>query len=133
MIGKDLMMDMLIDVCPSFRPKWEAFRDHWKESADDLPIYLALADFARHLIGMLERSETANFLSIFQAVERLQLEGENFVREAVVVGLLEDLQNLNLHSKTNPGQFQPFLGDESRKAWGELREFWLSGTPQTGA
>jgi hypothetical protein len=124
MITKDQMMGVLLKVCLSFHPTWEAFLEHWKESADDLPHYLALADFARHLIGMLERSETESFPAIFQEVERLQLEGEHYVREAAVVGLLEDLQNLNLHSTTEPEQFRPFLSPESSKAWDKLYEFW---------
>jgi len=124
MIAKDQMMPVLLDACPSFAPAWGAWLDEWKESADDLPLYLALAEFARHLIGLLERGETAGFPAVFQAVERLQLEGEHYVREAAIVGLLEDLQNLNLHTATAPDQFRPFLGPESAAAWDELYEFW---------
>jgi len=124
MISKDQMMDVLLDACPSFRPTWDAFRDDWKTSANDLPHYLALADLARHLIGMLERSDTESFAAIFQVVERLQLEGDDYVQEAAVVGLLEDLQNRKLHSTTEPQQFLPFLGMESSKAWDQLYAFW---------
>ena len=91
---------------------------------DDLPLYIALNQFAIHLIGMLGRSDTESFPTIFSAIERLQLEGEHYVQEAMVVGLLEDLQNLNLHSTTQPEQFEPFFEPESRKVWAELYEFW---------
>jgi len=64
-------------------------------SLGDLPLYLALGDFAWHLIGMLERGETASLPAVFAAVERLHAEGEHYVREAATVGLLEALQNLN--------------------------------------
>jgi hypothetical protein len=124
MIAKDDMMGVLLDACPSFQPTWEAWLAEWAESADDLPHYLALAEFARHLIGMLERSETVRFPAIFRAVERLQLEGEHYVQEAAIVGLLEDLQNLNLHTTTQPEQFRPFLEPESAAAWDELYAFW---------
>jgi hypothetical protein len=119
------MMGVLLDACPSFRPTWASWLAEWMGSADDLPLYLALAEFARHLIGMLERSGAASLPAIFQAVERLQVEGEHYVREAAVVGLLEDLQNLNLHEHgTDPEQFRPFLGPESAAAWDELYGFW---------
>jgi hypothetical protein len=121
------MMDVLLEACPSFRPKWQAFLAEWKESADDLPHYIALADLARHLIAMLERSETESFPSVFDAVERLQIEGEPYVDEAMVVGLLEDLQNLNLHERTTPEQIRPFLGPKSAVAWDELHKFWRDG------
>ncbi len=124
MIVKDDMMGVLLDACPSFQPSWEAWLAEWAESADDPPLYLALAEFARHLIGMLERSVTVSFPAIFAAVERLQLDGEHFVREAAIVGLLEDLQNLNLHTATEPEQFRPFLGPKSAAAWDELYGFW---------
>ena len=51
MIGKEQMMELLLDACPSFRPRWEAFLEEWQET-DDLPLYLALGDFAVLLIGM---------------------------------------------------------------------------------
>ncbi|MDY3554403.1 hypothetical protein R5W24_003525 [Gemmata sp. JC717] len=125
MITKCDMMGVLLDACPSFRPTWEAWLAEWAEPADDRPLYLALAEFARHLIGMLERGEAADFPAVFGAVERLQAEGEHYVREAAIVGLLEDLQNLNLHAGgTEPEQFRPFLGPESAAAWDELYVLW---------
>jgi hypothetical protein len=127
-IAKDHMMGVLLDACPAFAPQWEAFRDEWREEADDLPLYLVLADFARHLIGMVERGETAGLPAVFAAVERLHVEGEHYVREAATVGLLEGLQNLNLHPNgTDPEQFRPYLGPESARWWDKLYRFWEHG------
>lgn len=128
MIAKDDMMGVLLDVCPSFAPQWEAFQDEWREAADDLPLYLVLADFARHLIGLLERGETAGLPALFAAVERLHVEGEHCVREAATVGLLEALQNHNLHKNgTDPEQFRPYLGSDSARWWDKLYRFWEHG------
>lgn len=97
-----------------------------------MPLYLVLADFARHLIRLVERGETAGLPAAFAAVERLQIEGEHYVQEAVTVGLLESLQNLNLHPNgTNPEQFRPFLGPESARWWDKLVQFWHYGKPLT--
>ncbi len=127
MIAKDNMMGVLLDACPAFAPQWEAFRDEWREEADDLPLYLILADFARHLIGMLERGDTAGLPAVFAAIERLHVEGEHYVREAATVGL-EALQNLSLHeSGTDPEQFRPYLGPESMRWWDKLYRFWQHG------
>lgn len=128
MIAKDDMMGVLLDACPAFAPQWEAFRDEWREEADDLPLYLVLADFARHLIGMVERGETAGLPAVFVTVERLHVEGEHYVREAATVGLLEQLQNLNLHRNgTDPELFRPYLGPESVRWWDKLYRFWQHG------
>ena len=128
MITKDQMLSVLVEACPSFAPQWEAFKDEWQEEAHELPLYLALADFARHLIDMLERGETAVFSAVFRAIEQLLIEGDPWVREAVTVGLLEALQNTNLHKKgTEPEQFRPFLGPEASKWWAKLYRFWQYG------
>jgi hypothetical protein len=128
MIAKDDMMGILLDACPSFAPQWEAFRGEWREEAADLPLFLVLADFARHLIGLLERGEMAVLPAAFAAVERLHVEGDHCVREAATVGLLEALQNLNLHPRgTEPEQFRPYLGAESARWWDKLYRFWQRG------
>jgi hypothetical protein len=77
---------------------------------------------------MLERGDTAGLAAAFGAIERLHLEGEQYVREAATVGLLEDLQNLNLHKNgTAPEQFRPYLGAESVRWWDKLYRFWQHG------
>ena len=78
--------------------------------------------WALTLIGMVERREKAVLSAVFTAVERLLVEGDPDVREATVVGLLEDLQNLNLHPNgTAPEQFLPYLGLASAPGVGETR------------
>ena len=96
LIGKDEMVGVLLDACPSFAPAWNAFLDEWLGEAE-LPLYVVLANLARHLIGLVERGETAELPTVFRADERWHLEGDEYVRTAATEGLLEDLQNLNLH------------------------------------
>jgi hypothetical protein len=91
-----------------------------------------LGSFANHLIEMLQQSATAKFPAIFNKVEQLHLKGDGFVKEAATIGLLEDLQNLNLHRKTNPGQFRPFLGPESERMWDALYQFWGDSPQKKG-
>ena len=117
-------MPLLLRACPSFAPAWQAFLAEWR-GEDDLPLYVALGDLARHLIGLVERGETAELPAVFRVVERWHMEGDNYVREAASVGLLEDLQNLNPHAHgTDPAQFEAMLGPESRRCWYELRRSW---------
>jgi hypothetical protein len=126
MIAKDDMMGVLLDACPSFAPTWRAFLDEWREQDEaDLPLYVALTDLAWHLIGLVERGETAELPAVFRVVERWHLEGDEYVREAATVGLLEGLQNLNLHVHgTDPAQFRAMLGLESLRCWDELAASW---------
>jgi hypothetical protein len=126
-ISRAEMMEVLVEACRSFRPAWERFVAEWADKGPDLPHYLALAEFARHLVTMLERADTANLFRVFQVVERLHLDGDPYVREAATVGLLEDLQNRNLHTVTDPEQFRAFLLPESRRWWDKLADFWDRG------
>jgi hypothetical protein len=123
MITKAEMMDLLIRACPSFEPEWQAFQQKWKDDAEP-PLYVLFGDFARHLIGKLEKGDTAGFADIFAAIERFHIDGDGWVQEAATVGLLEDMQNLGLHSTTRPEQFEKFLGPVSLKWWDKLNRFW---------
>jgi hypothetical protein len=121
------MMKPMLTACPSFQSTWNEFVEEWRDQPEGLPHYLALNNLARHLVGMLARNETDSFPAVFSVVEQWHLEGDSYVREAATVGLLEDLQNTNLHESTKPGQFQAFLGPVSAKWWEKLYGFWERG------
>jgi hypothetical protein len=124
MLAKDDMMPMLIDACPSFASVWQEFLAEWR-GEEDLPLYVAISHLARHLIGLVERGETDEMPAVFRVVEHWHLEGDEYVREAATVGLLEDLQNLNLHEHgTDPAQFRSMLGPESLRCWDSLAASW---------
>ena len=128
MIERNDMFTRLLEVCPSFRPTWEEFVAEWKDEPD-LPGYLALSDLARHLIAMLERDDTEGLRAVFRVVEEWHLEGEPYVKKAATIGLLEDLQNTNLHKdKTLPDDFIKFLLPETKFWWFKVVDFWEKGT-----
>ena len=144
------MLPLLVEACPSFRRAYEQFVEEWRDYVPapiedfppssrevvrraravlkphygELPLYLALTDLARHLIAMLERGETGSFTEIFSLVERLIIEGDDYVRDAAAVGLLEDLQNGGLHHQTKPEDFEPYLLPVSASKWQWLNDLW---------
>lgn len=125
MLDRKDMMNLLLEASPSFAPHWQSFLEEWSgEPPEELPLYLALAAYARHLIALLARADTQSFAGIFATVERLIREGDPWVSEAAVIGLLEDLQNRGLHDRTTPEEFVPFLGPLGRKYWLDLEDFW---------
>ncbi|UIY25286.1 hypothetical protein LZK76_06140 [Rhizobium leguminosarum] len=79
------MFEPLLQADPSFREKWEVFREEYR-SADELPLYLALSELARHLIQDLETGNTHRFEAIFDVVERWHINGDPYVQEAATVG-----------------------------------------------
>lgn len=128
MITKTDMMALIVEACPSFQSAWEDFLTEWS-AEDDKPIYLALASLAQHLIGLLATRQETALSRAFAVVERWHIEGDAYVREAATVGLLEDLQNENLHTSTSPNQLEPFLLPESLKWWRQVDVFWAEATP----
>ena len=126
MITQFEMIPLMLSACPSFESKWREFLDHWRDEHEP-PLYLALSDLARHLIEMLAHNDVASFPEVFAVVERWHVEGDSFVAEAATVGLLEALQNTNLHQSTDPEQFRSYLLPESSKWWDKLHGFWERG------
>ena len=127
MIEASQMIPLLIDASPSFAKVWEDLQKEWA-GEPDLPDYVVLGDFARHMCSLLSEGDEETLMRIFVVIERLHTEGNRYVREAATVGLLEDLQNTNLHIKnTSPEQFKRFLLPESCRFWAKLYAFWNEG------
>jgi hypothetical protein len=121
-LGRDDMMPLLLTACPSSRGRWEAY------VADPLYdpglVYVHLADFAHHLLELLASGRLAELPAVFAAVERFFLEGEEYVREAAPVGLLEGLWFSGGNTNQRPQRLAEFLGPEAREAWTEAAGFW---------
>lgn len=127
MIDRAGMMPAIIAACPDFAATYDAFVAEWKDEPET-PHYLALADFTRYVISLLETGDRQQLHAAFETIERLHIDGDKYVREAATIGILESLQNVNLHSKTRPDQFLEFLRPESLRYWRKVEDFWENGT-----
>jgi len=110
MISASQMLPILIEACPSF------------QSTEELH-YVALGDFAQHLFELYQRKQTQSFSAIGEAIERLHVEGDHYVREAATIGLLEGIQNVWGNQDVDPELFTPYLLPESLKCWDKLNAF----------
>ncbi|WP_018428669.1 hypothetical protein [Hoeflea sp. 108] len=128
MITNTDMFAPMLEADPGFQDAWNTFSDKWRDHLEP-PFYLALNALARHLIARLEAGDTASFDAVFDVVERWHVEGDDYVREAATIGLLEDLQNTKLHMSTDPAAFRPWLRPESLLWWEGVEDFWAGRTP----
>jgi len=128
MIDKTAMMQALVETCPTFTPVYESFISDWPDE-HDRPLYLLLADFARFLVTLLESGNHEIMNAAFELIETLITDGDSFVSTAAVVGILENLQNTNIHRSTTPDQFVTLLGTMSLDHWQKLNEFWSGSGP----
>jgi hypothetical protein len=122
----DMFLSML-QADPTFLPTWKTFVAQWHDQ--ELPIYLALSDLAAYLVQKLESEQTDRFEAVFGVVESWITSGDEYVREAAVVGLLEDLQNGSLYSSRNPSDLERWLMPETARAWKKVESFWSEGKP----
>jgi hypothetical protein len=121
------MMEPILKVSPTFEPVWSAFYAQWKDAPEGLPQYLVLSDLARHIAGLLERGADSELREIFQVVEAWHVHGDQYVREAATVGLLEDLQNTNVVGDRTPDRCLHYLGPQSLRWWRKVERFWDKG------
>ena len=128
-IGKEIMFEQALVVCPSFRPIYQEFLTDWEDDEETerngLPYYLALGDLAHHLVELLKAKNTQTFPEVFELVELWHIDGDDYVKEAASIGLLEGIQNIALSDKhIVPSDFIQWLGPVSRKWWNKLNQFW---------
>jgi hypothetical protein len=120
-------MPALIAACPSFKPTWDLHVADWAgDNAHERGVYIDVGVFAHHLVGLLEDGEPQEFPAVFDAVERLLLEGDDGVVSVVKIGLLEDLGNIAASSGGWPfaARFREWFGPATNDAWDELHRFW---------
>jgi hypothetical protein len=117
MITKEQVIPLLLEACPSFKKHWEKFDDK------DL-LYVALGEFARHLLQLQLLGQIETFKAVGIMIEHLHLEGDSYVQEAATIGLLEGIQNVWGNNKVESDLFKPYLLPTSRKWWDELNSFW---------
>lgn len=132
MITKEQVMPLLLEACPSFTEKWKEHSAEWEE--ENL-LYIDLSEFNRHLIELHKSKKIDEFPAIFDVVEKLHKGGDDYVKEAATIGLLEGIQNIASHTENgvNAEEFVQYLKPESAKWWRQLNEFWEGETPYVGA
>ena len=128
LIHADDVLPLVIEACPSFSPSWLG------ENEDGSRLgYRDAGDFADHLVELATLGRTDTFGKVFTLIERLHVEGDEYVRELATIGYLEDLQNLSTPAPgraSRPGQayWEPYLLPVSRRWWDALNAFW-AGDP----
>lgn len=118
MIRREQVHDLLVAASPSFDPNL---------SLDD-NLYELLGEFGRHLLELYKLDQARSFGEVGALIERLHVEGDDFVENAATIGLLESLQNSWLIAEVDPMPFREWLLPVSRERWDALNEFWHGDT-----
>jgi hypothetical protein len=112
-IVREEVMELLVTSCASFGAIWDP-----AENIDDGErlLYLDAMLFDGHVLDLIAAGDTTELDQVFDLVERLHLEGDDFVRELATIGILEGL---------HPDEVvRPWLRPTSLRWWSRLDQFW---------
>ncbi len=122
MLAKDEAVRRLVAACPSFDKAWQAHLAWWKgEPAGE---YNDLGALAEWVVDQMAEGHLGCFDTLFNEVELLLTGANAELRNLLVIGFLEDIQNIAANRETDPDIVLPFLGPETRKGWFELINMW---------
>lgn len=114
-IAKSEVMELFLQACPSYRNRWNKYIEDNYETGDEQLLYIDFADFASHIVDLYRQNKLEEFPAVFHVIELLHTAGDPYVKEAVTIGLLEDMQNKLLYSGRETSVFHQYLHQESLK------------------
>jgi predicted phosphodiesterase len=131
MIRREQVMSLLLEACPSYRARWEGYRS--ASEFDSELLFVHLGDFADHVVDLLQKGEVAELPTLSRKLEKLHAEGDDTVKEAATIGLLEGIQNVAGNRGVPTADLEAALGLETRRWWSSLDAFWSGRIPHVGA
>jgi len=94
------------------------------EKESDRLIYIDMADISRFIANKKLSGEVEYFEIFFENVETIFTNADETVRNLIVVGLFEDIQNIGGKEIDYYRSFDQWLKPNSLKAWRTLIDFW---------
>ncbi len=96
------------------------------EDPSDRLAYIDIADISRFIVDKKKSGQTENFETFFKNVEELMTLGDDYVKNLIVVGLFEGIQNIGGYEIDYYKSFDKWLNKNSLKAWRDLIDSWES-------
>ena len=98
----------------------------WSPSptAEETGPYAILGELAQRMVARMQTNETAKFDNVFDTVEKILSAASPETRELIIVGFLEDLQNISLNAALGLAAWTLWLGTSTREAWDTLEAAW---------
>lgn len=131
-INQEQIIDLLIQACPSYRSRAQQYFKENYEPGDERLYYLEASDFNHFIIDLYIDKRTEDFNRIFDVIEELHINGDDYVKELATIGFLESLQHHLDHENIDYKSFETYLKQESLKWWKHLIDFWNGNTEYVG-
>jgi hypothetical protein len=101
---------------PKFIPYWESYVDYWGE---DQGITVQMLPFSEYALDIIKANRDVDIKNIFDFVEFLLCNGDDFVQNAITTSFLEYLLSKD-QNEINFSKFSKYLGNQTInycKAW----------------
>jgi hypothetical protein len=112
----------LLRACPTlvdpFSKHLESWGDRPRGVYNDTPVV------ASHMVDLLMTDQLKELRAAFAELERLLTMANREARAALIVGVIEEMQNIAQNRRVDPIGFQPFMKPETLAAWGRVRRYW---------
>ncbi|WP_110114425.1 hypothetical protein [Bacillus sp. CGMCC 1.16541] len=116
MITKEEVISLLKEACPSYDP-------NVTEVTDKEVLVHELTRFASHLISLQYNHQLEKERDVFNLIERLYVEGEAHVKEAVTIGLFETMNRILPEQHIDAEEIGRLLKPNSYKWWKTIQDF----------
>jgi hypothetical protein len=122
MNGPSQVIANLLAAFPEFEEAWTEYTSSELYGQDEP--YNHLGRLAAFLVDRTRASDTNGFDRLFETIEDLLVHSTPDVRTLIVVGFLEDLQNISLNNGVTLDSWERWLGPTTTEAWGKVMDVW---------
>lgn len=95
----------------------------YEDPHERLP-YIDIGDISSFIVDKKKSEQTENFETFFKNVEEIIILGDDYVKNLIVIGLFEGIQNKGGTEINYYKSFDKWLKENSLRAWRELIDVW---------
>lgn len=125
------VIPLFLKASSEWKKDLEKARMGWDEGKPAL--YNEIAVLALYIVNAYKNQSTKDFPKIFNTIELIIQEGNEKAKELLVVGLIEDIQNISSREPFGPDVFKKWLKEESLKAWNDIKKLWHGNSSLEGS
>ncbi|NOV01196.1 DUF7674 family protein [Paenibacillus planticolens] len=89
MIQKEQVMDMIIKACLSYKNRYSIYLKDNYEVGEERLLYVDITDFIDHMFERYQKRCIEELDKVFDCIEELHLNGDDYVKEWATIGFLE--------------------------------------------
>jgi hypothetical protein len=116
------VIEKVAAAVPEFADVWEAHRASVYHQPGHS--YTDLSQLARFVVELGRAGSDDMLVRIFDIVEQALRQADASLGEEIIIGLLEDIQNIGLNTDVPSDTFEPFLGPSTLRGWRIIEQYW---------